>query len=81
MGTCRGRGRPKVRWVDNVTKWNGRSVHELRKAATEREHDGGVSSNVPPLQSEDEAATDTSLCWEMLFFKLKLGISGYFLFH
>ena len=36
-GTSRGRGRPKLRWVNNVTKWSGRSVGELRKAAIERE--------------------------------------------
>ncbi len=37
MGTSRGRGRPKLRWIDNMTKWSGRSVRELRKAATIRE--------------------------------------------
>ena len=35
-GTIRGRGRPKLRWIDNVTKWSGRCVKELRRAAIER---------------------------------------------
>ena len=35
-GTIRGRGRPKLRWIDNVTKWSGRSVKELRREAIER---------------------------------------------
>ena len=39
LGTSRGRGRPKLRWVDNVMKWSGRSVD-----------DGGVSSNAPRTQ-------------------------------
>ena len=36
-GTIRGRGRPKLRWIDNFTKWSGRSVGELRGAAIERD--------------------------------------------
>ena len=37
MGTSQGRGRHKLHWVDNVTKWTGRSVDELRKAVIKRE--------------------------------------------
>ena len=36
-GTRRGRGRPKLRWVKNVTDWSGKSVPELRQAAVARE--------------------------------------------
>ena len=35
-GTTRGRDRPKLRWIDNITKWSARSVKELRRAAIER---------------------------------------------
>lgn len=35
--TRRGRGRPKLRWIGNVTDWSGNSVPELRRAAVERE--------------------------------------------
>ncbi len=37
MGTICGRGCPKLHWIDNVTKGSGRSVRELRIAATESE--------------------------------------------
>ena len=42
-----GRGRPKLHWVDNVTKWSGRSVDELRKAAIESEQVMAVSLVMP----------------------------------
>ena len=45
MGTSRGRGRPKLRWVDSVAKWSGRSVEDLRKPAIEREQ---VPITFPP---------------------------------
>ena len=35
-GTIRGRGQPKLRWTDSVTKWSARSVGELRRATIER---------------------------------------------
>ena len=35
-GTVRGRGRPKLCWIDNVTEWSGRSVKEPRREAIER---------------------------------------------
>ena len=36
-GTFCSRGCAKLRWIDNVTKWSGRSVGELRRAGIERE--------------------------------------------
>ena len=60
MGRPRGRGCPKLRSMDNVTKWSSRSAGELRR--TVFEGDGGDSKSAPPLQYEDEAATDVCLC-------------------
>ena len=60
-GTIRGTGRPKLCYIDNVTKWSGRSVEELRRAAIKR-GDGSDSRRAPQLQFDDGAATDTSFC-------------------
>ena len=50
--TIRGRGRPKLRWLDNVTKWSGRTVGELRRAVAEREQ----------AMAATEATMGASLC-------------------
>ena len=36
-GTQRGRGRPKIRWVRNVTEWSGKGIPQLRLAAVARD--------------------------------------------
>ena len=62
-GTIRGRGRPKLHWIDNGTQWGSRSVGELRRAQIERERVMAETPGLcPPLQFEDGVATDASLC-------------------
>ena len=46
--TVRGRGRPKLRWIENVTKWSGRCVGELRRASIERDQVMAATPGVRP---------------------------------
>ena len=39
---------PKLRWIDNVTKWSVRSVEELRRAAIERHQVRAATPGVRP---------------------------------